>query len=238
VKVGGSSGWSSPHYYPATSDPIVTMTPTRFQVGKTVTFRLPVNAAPCTARDTMLVVTDVTTNQDVSLFHFTRDADGTPHAEGMARYWLNSEGLAERIGGTVGNWGHRGLPGFTYQFDQQELVAGALPRRLKFGIPRTGPYAVFPMSDYERNRGGIIPEGAVMRIRPDIDVASRVSGLALVLARNFQDYGIVVGDNSGGNITVKGQGGVDWWTLLNRYDALSCFPVARDWEFIPAGWRP
>lgn len=238
--VGGHSGWAGPIYFATPTDPLVTMQPEVYESDRTVTFHLPTSAVPMTGPDMEMTVVDTATNQDVGLFHFRRDADGTPHADGMARYWLNSEGIADDLGGTAGNFGHRGIPAFEWQFTADEVNAGAIPRRLKCSVPNTAPnqQSYWPMTNGEM-RSGVIVEGSVMRIKPGIDVAKRVSGTALVLARNFQRYGILVGDTSGSRTSVKGEMGVSWSSLLpGGYFCLEKFPFSTSWEFLQGGIRP
>ena len=239
ILVGGHSGWAHPIYFATHSDPLVTMRPTRFVTNLRVTFRLPRNAKPMDGPDAEMSVIDRTTNQDVHLFKFARRSDGTPTCEGMARYWLNSSGIAEALGGRAGNIGHRGVPGFQHGFMESEIATGAIMRRLKFSIPQTGSTCFYPMYSGQ-GHDGVIPEGVVMRIKPHIRVSDRVSRGALVIARACKRYGIIVGDSSGQRTTIKGQMGVDWtrYGIPADFHALEAFPIKRDWEFVRAGWRP
>lgn len=239
--VGGHSGWAHPVYFAKEIDPLVTMRPEVFVTSMQVTFHLPKDAVPMTGPDAEMSVIDVATNQDVQLFKFSRDTNGTPHCDGIGRYYLDSEGLAESVGGTRGNVGHRGIPGFEHAFLGEEVLRDkVINRRLKFSIPDTKPLHYWPMGGHEA-RTGVIPEGIVMRIKRSVDLSKRLSGSALVIARAFKNYGILVGDTSGlGNRTsVKGQMDIDWTNLLERgYFALESLPFSTSWEFVQGGYRP
>jgi hypothetical protein len=239
VMAGGHDGWAHPIYFAHDTDPLVTMSPTKYLTSMRVRFRLPRDAKPSTGSDSEMSIIDRTTNQDVHLHGFARRSDGTPTCQGMARYWLNSNGLADAAGGPKGNIGHRGVPGYEHGFRKAEIAAGAIRRRLKFSIPQTAGQHYWPMTQ-DQGHTGVIPEGVVMRIKPGIDVASRVSGGCLVLARACQRYGILVGDSSGNRTTIKGQADVDWtkFGMPGDYHALRAFPIARDWQFVKAGFRP
>ena len=238
VMVGGTSGWAHPIYFANDGDPLVTIRPARYTTNMVVRFRLPHHAVPMTGPDSEMSVVDRTTNQDVHLFGFGRRRDGTPTCEGIARYWLNSTGIAEASGGRHGNGGHRGIPGFAFGFRQSEIAAGAIRRRLKLSIPRTGPRHYWPLYA-DQGHDGVIPEGVVMRIKPHIRVGRRVSGGALVLARACQRYGVIVGDSTANRTVIKGQMGVDWtrYGMPADFHGLEAFPIARAWEFVQAGWR-
>ena len=239
VLVGGNSDWAHPIYFADHRDPLVRIRATRFVTNVRVRFRLPRHAVPCTGPDSEMSVIDRTTNQDVHLFGFHRRSDGTPTCEGIARYWLDSKGIAEAAGGTRGNVGHRGLPGFTFGFTEAEIKDGAIRRRLKISVPQTAGRHYWPMYQ-DQGHDGVIPEGVVMRIKPHVRVSRRVSGGALAVAKACQRYGVIVGDSTANRTVVKGQMGVDWtkYGMPGDYHVLERFPIARDWEFVHAGWRP
>jgi len=224
----GSGAWAMPVYRSNLSDPLVTINPSG--TGPTATFRLPRTATAADVNDGQLSVIDITTNQDISLFEFSRAAGGTPKAKGLARYWLDSEGLEQKVGGTAGNQGHRVIPGLASCVHLEDMVT--LSHRTKIAIPGTGEWGCFPMSGYERNRGGIIGEGIVIRIKPNVDLSSKNLSLnAFSIAYALQTFGAVVGDN-GGQATLKIQAGVN----IAR-DALKAL-TWDDYEFVVRGWKP
>lgn len=225
----GVGDWAMPVYRSTSTDPLVTINPSG--PGPTVTFRLPKDARPMAGNDAAMSVIDVTTNQDIALFEFRRDSRGKPQATGVSRYWLDSEGLDQRVGGSSGNTGHRGVPGLTMCVRREDLARG-LGHRTKIALPGTGGWGCFPMSGFEKGKGGIIGEGIILRIKASVDLATRpLSAPALAIAHGLQTHGAVVGDN-GAQVTLKVEAG----TTLPR-DALRGL-TWDDFEFVERGWRP
>jgi len=64
---------------------------------------------------------------------------------------------------------------------------------------------VHPMVGAEGGKNGWGAEGVRIAIRPDLDLSTRFTGGALVLAKTLQEYGCVVGDNSGSGSTFHGE---------------------------------
>lgn len=223
----GTGDWAMPVYRPRTSTPLYTIDPSAY--GPTVRFRLPNKATAMAGDDAAMVVLDTTTGQDVSLFEFAWS--GTrPVATGVARYWLASEGLHERAGGTEGNLGHRGIPGSVSCVMRTDITRGKIARRLKIAIPRTGEWHCFPMVGHEDNRGGIIGEGIVLRLKPSTDLTKfNLSASGLIVARALRDYGVVVADN-GRQATLKAEKGLD----ISSDELAS---IGWDnYEFVTRGW--
>lgn len=219
--------WAMPVIRPTAADPLITVDPAQ---GATATFRMPTNAEPMPTNDAAMTVLDATTNQDISMFEFDPD---TRKAQGLARYWLDSEGIDERIGGTKGNRGHRGVPGAVSCIRREHLY-GTESNRLKISIQATAESHVFPMVDHEDSEGGIIPEGMVIRIKPSVDLLALgpLTVDAYAIANMLKRYGAVIGDN-GGLATLKVERGI----TTVRADSLKTLRWSA-FEFIERGWRP
>ena len=185
-----SNAWGIPVYWPTDSDPTYTITPTRF--GQTVTMRIPAGSAPSTGADAALVTIDLGRDEALSLWGASFDGT-TWYAKGTARYVLSSDGLCT----TAPNFGHRGIPPPAQAIRVDEIRAGVIAHKLGLLVPGTADAFVSPpMCGYEPNRGGIIPEGAVLRIKASVDLSTlHLTPSALVVARALQTYGAVVGDN-------------------------------------------
>jgi hypothetical protein len=93
------------------------------------------------------------------------------------------------------------------------------------------------MSGSEQNKGGIVPEGIVVRIKASVDLKSKnLSPAALIVATALQTYGAVVGDNSGSGDNLKLQSNANWTGMLTK-DSLKSIPWT-DYEFVQGGYRP
>ena len=91
----------------------------------------------------------------------------------------------------------------------------------------------------EGAKGGIVPEGIVIRIKPSINLASKgLSQPALVIAKALQDYGCLITDNSGSGNRLKLEINEAAWQQIGlTYNALSPIPWS-DWEFVKGGYSP
>jgi hypothetical protein len=182
-----------------------------------------------------IVVFDYASNQAVGLWEASFSS-GRWHADGFDRYFLHSEGLAEKVGGTNGNVGHRGIPAAERVVRRRELRAGAIRHRLSCywwgtGVRDANHY--FPMYEDEGDQGGIVPEGIIIRIRRWVDLRDfRLGRAALTIARAIKRYGCVVGDNSGSGNNLKIQAGV----RLAK-DALAAIPWSK-YQFVKGGYNP
>ncbi|OPZ22110.1 MAG: hypothetical protein BWZ10_00454 [candidate division BRC1 bacterium ADurb.BinA364] len=224
----GSGKWAMPRFVAEASDPLATFTARN---GVEVTFHCPANMKPMEGNDAALVVLDRHTGQDIAFFEF-RGYDGIhPVATNCSRHMLDSNGLDASLGDDPRNFGHRGIPGSIAFVRADELAAGVIAHRLKIALPGTADFHVFPMVGHEKNRGGIIGEGMVLRIKPGVDL-SNLSGDARTIAIACQTYGVVVGDNSGNGAKLKAESGLNLDN--NMLQSISW----DSWEFVERGFVP
>jgi hypothetical protein len=192
------TAWAEPIYWAANGDPEYTVSGFSFPI------RIPANASPAATRDSQLTVFDVGRGYVMKLHR--ADFDGTGWtATGGSLYYLASNGLIGRLpeSDDVRNHGHRGFPPAIHAVRWDEVQAGEIAHVVKVAIRQTAPEHVYPAGGDERGNG-IIPEGAMLRIRPSIDLASRgLSDAARVIATAMQRYGMVVGDQSGVPFALK-----------------------------------
>lgn len=231
----GDGDWALPVFWATDTDPLVTITPQR---GPATTFRLPEAASAMVGNDAALLVIDRTTNQEVQLFEFTREPLG---ATGIARFYLDSNGLDGTALGAdnLGNEGHRGLPGSLHCIRTDEVLAGKVPHRTKFAVGVPGEpsdgHPIWPMTGFESPRSGIIPEGTIMRVRPDYVFPLTLSVPAMVIAYQLQKFGAICGDTAkAGVCTVKLERS-DVWDAGVR-DCLRDIPWDA-YEFVAPGWE-
>jgi hypothetical protein len=231
--------WGMPVYRASSSDPLVRVS----FGGRTVRFHIPANARPMTANDAALTVIDRTTDQVVGLFG-AQVSGGKWSVSGLSRYRYSSNGIAGGLpGGIKANFGHRGIPASVPAVTMAEIKRGRIRHRLEIYWHETasrtpgGQSAYFPMTTSESGKAGIVPEGAVIRIKPGLNLdALHLSPAAKVVARALQKYGAVVGDNSGSGNTLKLQGNANWSGVLNK-DSLKNIPW-KDFVFVKGGYRP
>jgi hypothetical protein len=87
-----------------------------------------------------------------------------------------------------------------------EVEHGATKHVLKIAVPRTKFRHVFPMVGDEcgTSRKYAPPEGTRIRIKPSLDLSTLgLSPEAMIVARALQHYGAVIGDQSGGPISLR-----------------------------------
>ena len=231
--------WGMPVYRSKASDPLVRIS----SGGHTIRVHIPSGAHPMKGGDAALAVIDKSTNQVVGLFG-ARHSGSSWSVSGMSRYGFQSNGIAGGLrGGSKSNFGHRGLPASVHAVTKAEVKRGRIRHRLEIYWHETasrtpqGRSAYFPMTGGESGKSGVVPEGAVIRIKPSVNLKSlHLSRAAYVVARALQRYGAVVGDNSGQGNSMKLQGNANWSGLLNK-NSLRKIPWS-DYVFVKGGYRP
>lgn len=185
------------------------------------------------------------------------DAAHTITVKGGDTYYDSSGGIEEPwncCGSAPGNGGHRGLPvGAIGQVRWTEIQAGVIKHRLIMAIDNTAESHCFPMTGHEEfdigDVPGVIPEGAVIKIRGTVNVDSLVSDSeARIIAHALQDYGAVIGDHGSGvastgleNLWREGSlrpaGAPTNWSNILSADALSNLPFTEKyWRFKQLGY--
>lgn len=91
---------------------------------------------------------------------------------------------------------------------------------------------VHPLINFEKNKYGWGPEGIRIRVKPDIDLDARCTGYARVVAKTLQNYGAVLGDNSGSGSGIKAEQGS---TKLTQGALAGCV-TWDDMVFVQRGW--
>jgi hypothetical protein len=231
--------YAMPVYHARPSNPMVTIS----SGGHTVRVHIPRNARSMPTGDAALTVIDRSTNQVVGLFG-AHVSGGHWSVSGLSRYGFQSGGIAGGLpGGAKSNFGHRGIPASVPAVTKAEIKRGKIRHRLEVYWHETasstpeGQSAYFPMTGSEGGKNGVVPEGAVIRIRRNVNLkALNLSSAAYVVARALQRYGAVVGDNAGQGNSLKLQGNTDWSGILGT-DSLHAIPWS-DYVFVKGGYRP
>lgn len=225
-----------PTYFASVSDPIQTITDSH---GRTVTLHVPTSATPMNSNDAEFNVYDRAMNVCVGFHRAKRDAAGKITAEGLDRWHLNSNGLHRDLpqSDDAYNVGHRGSPAPLRAIRLDEVQAGLIAHRLAAYWWATAPQSYFPMAGYESGKGGIVPEGMLLRVKRSVDLTRRFtpSSAPYVIAKAFQDYGLYVSDNSGSGSRVKVQATPAWAGLNVSANCLSALSW-DDYEFVRRGF--
>ena len=231
--------WGMPVYRAKPSNPLVRIS----SGGHTVRVHIPRQARAMKGSDAALTVIDKSTNQVVGLFG--AHGSGTNWSvSGLSRYGYQTNGIAGGLpSGVKSNFGHRGIPASVPAVTKGEIQRGKIRHRLEIYWHETasrtpeGRSAYFPMTGSESGKSGVVPEGAVIRIKPSVNLkALSLSPAAYVIARALQKYGAVVGDNSGQGNSMKLQGNTNWSGILNK-NSLRSIPWS-DFVFVKGGYRP
>jgi hypothetical protein len=194
----GTGSWAEPIYWAGAGDPEYWIE----RLGRRI--RIPKRADAAATADAQLTVFDRPRGYVAKLQGARRTTSGWSAAN-AAIYFLGSNGLhADLKESDDGrNRGHRGFPPAIHAVRLDELRAGKIAHVLKVAIPDTASRHVYPAIGNEGG-DGIIPEGAMFRIKRSVDLRRR--GLrhhALTIARAMQVYGVVIGDRSGTPMTLK-----------------------------------
>jgi hypothetical protein len=206
--------------------------------------RIPRGAEPDPTADSAMTVFDPGRGYVVGLFR-AAFRDGHWHAGGADVFYLRSNGLDGSLPQSDDrrNGGHRGMPQALNGVRLDEIRSGSIRHVLEIFVNQTKCEHVFPMVGDEcgTNDPSAPPEGTRIRIRPDIRLSRlHLSPYALIIARCLQTYGAVIGDQSGGQASLKventlAEGRGDLWAGHLTPDSLQGIPLA-DFEVIPLGY--
>ena len=233
-------------FWAKSTDPLHTLVDGKhYTSSNPVVIHIPADAKPQSGSDGEVVVFDLSTDQVIEMSKSSVDANGKWTINGtLDRYILSSNGLDSRVNGANDsrNFGHRGISPSNRGIRLDEIRAGVIPHRLECYWWATGTQTVdhyWPMAGDEGAKGGIVPEGIVIRIKPSVNLTQKnLSPSALVIATALQDYGCLVGDNSGSGNRLKLEINEAEWTKLGiAYDSLKNIPWT-DWEFVQGGYSP
>jgi hypothetical protein len=190
--------WGQPIYWAKQGDPAYVIPPLPFAV------RIPASAVAAATSDAQLTVFDVARGYVIGLQNATFDGR-TWKARWTTIYYLASNGLEGDLpeSDDPRNRGHWGCPPPLHAVRWDEVQAGEIRHVLKVAIRRMASSHVYPASS-NGSGTGMIPVGAVFRIKPTVDLRARgLQGPALVIATAMQRYGVVVSDQGGVPMALK-----------------------------------
>lgn len=240
--------WGNPIYWAQEGDKVYSVRnscsyhrPPEFQ-----SVRIPAGAIPDPTSDASMTVYDLDKELVYGFWKTEYDSSNDVWtACGGTVHYLDSNGLTGSLeqSDEPRNSGHRGLPPFTYAVRLDEIRAGTIDHVLRVAISPAGVDHVFPMtgSDGDSLDPFAPPEGARLRLKPDIDLSEMdLSAPQRVIGTALQDFGAVIGDQSGGPTSLKvensvAQGEGQLWVGLLSQDSLAPFKL-EDFEFVTLGY--
>lgn len=184
------------------------------------TVRIPLGTQPAAGTDGHVTVRDAAAGREHDFWqaHY----DSTTRRISSATVGVSFP--IDNVNEVTTNWGgnaantplRRGL------VTPEDLVAGALPQTLQFGMPHIGD-GVFPLQQppyrwpalHNAKTCGTacafhMTEGSWVRLDPAVDVdALAIPSWERVIAHDIQDHGMILRDNSG-SLAIYGRNGANW----------------------------
>ncbi len=168
--------------------------------------RIPIGARAANNSDGELTVYDIERN--VVWWFWQASFDGTNwSAEAASHAYLDGNGVAAGMtNGDPRNTenGQNGKNGHICHIRWNELAAGRINRVVRFALPNSwgSTQCVWPIyySDGQSTNPLAIPQGAILRLKPSINIDVTFAGVPPVgklLLHQMQDYGIMFVDSGG-----------------------------------------
>lgn len=158
---------------------------------------IPDQARPDQRDDGHMVIVDVEAYCEYDFWQMRRDGDRWTASWGNSTR-LDGSGILP-MGASARGSGFAALAGLVWP---RELAAGRIEHALVFSydFPKAGgPVAPATESDGESRHPGAIPEGARLRLNPDLDLdALGLTGYQRTIAETLQRYGMFLVDLGGG----------------------------------------
>lgn len=235
---GHHGHWGNPIYWSDSDDPVYSIrnTCSYQQPPEFASVRIPRGAMPDPTSDSEMTVYDLSKRIVYGIHRAAyNESDDKWRACGGAVYYLGSNGLhgSLRRSNNDRNTGHRGVPPPTFSVRYDEVEYGAINHVLKIAVPRTKCKHVFPMVGDECGTSTTYapPEGTRIRIKPSIDLSKlALSPEAMIVAQALKKYGAVIGDQSGGPLSLKlentlAEGRGRLWEGLLSANSLAAIPL-------------
>jgi hypothetical protein len=203
---------------------------------------IPPSAAPDREEDAHFAVVDWERKRAWDMWGFRRRPDGRFESNTGMTYRLDGEGVfrTEDFDIVDGESVHfhgpsraAGVPAIAGLIMHDEVAAGRIRHKLACAIRYSAfKEFVFPAAWTDGFTRGGIPEGAVIRLDPGLDL----TGFDLlpgerVVARALQEYGMVLVDVAQGSTLYAeglwGHPGRSWKGMLRKYEGIKSLPVDR-----------
>jgi hypothetical protein len=203
---------------------------------------IPSAATPAPGSDASAVIYQPSTDKMWEFWQLSKHGDGF-HARwggAMANVSTNAGyysplswfGLTSQQGW---DWGSSAssLPAIAGLMTISELKSGHINHALSVAMPQACKWYVWPAqrTDGASSDSNCLPEGAHLRLDPNIDLASlNLSPMALMMAQAMQKYGIIVHDTTNSSVTFYAEQPSDG---TDPYDGpKGIFAGAPEWQFL------
>jgi hypothetical protein len=213
LTLAGTPGnsWGMPSFVADASDPIFDVVSTNNSVPPEFgSLRIPNGAIAADTSDGEMVVYDMAKGVVAQLSKATYDSSTSEWTvSGGSIAYLASNGIDGRLAASDDSRNRgsfRGYPGSASMVHYDDVADGKLDNVVKIGVNTANSGFVFPMlnSDGDTTDPNAPRQGTRIRIKPSVNLASLgLSSQALVIAKGLQDYGMIVGDSTGGAMVLK-----------------------------------
>lgn len=213
LTLAGTPGnsWGMPSFVADVSDPVFNVVSRNNSVPPEFgSLRIPNGAIAADTSDGEMVVYDTAKGVVAQLSKATYDPSTKKWTvSGGSVAYLASNGIDGRLAASDDSRNRgtfRGYPGSASMVHYDDVADGRLDNVVKIGVNTANSGYVFPMlnSDGDTTNPNAPREGTRIRIKPGVNLASLgLSGQALVIAKGLQDYGMIVGDSTGGAMVLK-----------------------------------
>lgn len=185
-----STAWTTTVYHASSSTPHATFAVTN--TGKHITIPYASNWVPSPDSDAHFAVIDDATGCEYEFQSFNASAL-TAHAVAVFHVATGSGAHVADAGVTGGEMSLLGG-----LITPQDVAAGAINHALRIGTPVNSSAYRLPATRSDGNTQGGIPEGALLRLDPNLDLSQEnLTPFQLMLARALQQYGAYDDDNAG-----------------------------------------
>ena len=192
--------WTMPVYFAGSETPRydVRLTAGWAPKRKLLNVPIPDYAEPDPEDDGHLLIVDTVTGCEYDFWQAKRTNSGWKASWGNAMSYQNGDGIYD-AGLSCRGSGFGLLGGLIWP---QEIADGEIPHALVFSYSNPasgGPVSPATESDGTSDLAGAIPEGARVRLDPNLDLNTLgLNDYEMTIARCLQDYGMFCGDVGGG----------------------------------------
>ncbi len=245
------NSWGMPSFVADASDPLYNVVSTNNSVPPEFgSLRIPNGAIAADTSDGEMVVYDMTKGSNGVVAQLSKATYNSSTnkwtVSGGSIAYLDSNGLDGRLSASdqSKNKGtFRGYPGSVSMVHYDDIANGKLDNVVKIGVNTANSGFVFPMlnSDGDTNNANAPRQGTRIRIKPGVNLAALgLSGQALTIAKGLQEYGMIVGDSTGGAMVLKledteASGRGDLWNLDRQS---LCAIKGQHWEVLVTPGAP
>lgn len=217
--------FAEPVYKATTKNPVYKFTSTQYPLPPELLagVRIPATAVPAVSSDHEMAVWYPAKGYVWNTWHTVKTTINgvtTWTAGGGDLWYTASNGLDSQLpeSNEPRNGGHRGFPQAAFGYARWDEATTTINHALKIAVDNTGAGAlpgvanhVWPAVGDEGSNNAKAPEGTRLRLKAAVNVDALAIGPELkAILHAAQTYGLVVGDQSGGQMNLKVEKGQPW----------------------------